>query len=93
MGRGVGLTFFCGFAEIPVSGTDHLHKVMKTRTQQATERRQKERVMRWNNIVHNLASRNAGRFVLMDLEHNFRALDQSRFTTDVIHFDTIEGQA
>ena len=76
-----------------MSGTDHSHKVMKTRTQQATERRQKERVMRWNNIVHNLASRNAGRFVLMDLEHNLRALDQSRFTTDVIHFDTIEGQA
>ena len=40
-----------------------------------------------------LASRNAGRKILMDLEHELRALDQARFKTDGIHFDTIEGQA
>ena len=29
----------------------------------------------------------------MDLEHELRALDQARFTTDGNHFDNIEGQA
>ena len=29
----------------------------------------------------------------MDLEHEPRALDQARFTTDGIHFDSIEGPA
>ena len=54
---------------------------MSTRTQYSTERRHNERVIRWNNIVRTLASRNAGRFILMDLEHEPRVLDQARFTT------------
>ena len=29
----------------------------------------------------------------MDIEHELRAMDQARLTTDGIHFDTIEGQA
>ena len=29
----------------------------------------------------------------MDIEHELRAMDQARLTTDVIHFDSIEGQA
>ena len=41
---------------------------MITRTQSATGRRHNERVIRWNNIVLNLASRNAGRMIPMDLE-------------------------
>ena len=40
-----------------------------------------------------LASRNAGRMILMDIEHELRAMDQARLTTDGIHFDSIEGQA
>ena len=28
----------------------------------------------------------------MDIEHGLRAMDQARFTTDGIHFDSIEGQ-
>ena len=43
--------------------------------------------------MQNLASRNAGRMILMDLEYELRAMDQARFTTDGIHFDCIEGQA
>ena len=35
-----------------------------------------------------LVSRNAGRKILMDLEHELRALDRARFKTDGIHFDT-----
>ena len=42
--------------------------------------------------MRNLASRNAGRKILKDLEHELRALDQARFATDRIHFDSIEGQ-
>ena len=29
----------------------------------------------------------------MDIEHELRAMDQATLTTDVIHFDSIEGQA
>ena len=29
----------------------------------------------------------------MDIEHELRAMDQARLTTDGIHFDNIEGQA
>ena len=38
--------------------------------------------MIWNNKVRNLASRNAGRLILMDLDNEPRALNQARFTTD-----------
>ena len=66
---------------------------MSTRTLTPTGRRHNERVNRWNNIVRNLASRNDGRMILMDLEHELRAIDQARFTTDGVHFGTIERQA
>ena len=42
--------------------------------------------------MRNLASRNAGRMILMDLEHEVRAMDQAIFTTDGVHFDRMEGQ-
>ena len=29
----------------------------------------------------------------MDIEHELRAMEQARLTSDGIHFDTIEGQA
>ena len=66
---------------------------MNTRTLTATGRRQNEGVIRWNNILRNLASQNTGRMILMDIEHELRAMDQARQTTDGIHFDSIEGQA
>ena len=31
--------------------------------------------------------------ILMDIEHELRAMDQARLTTDGIHFDSVEGQA
>ena len=66
---------------------------MSTRSLTASGRRHNEGVVRWNNILRNLASRNAGRMILMDIEHELRAMDQARLTTDGIHFDSIEGQA
>ena len=66
---------------------------MSTKTFAATGRRQNEGVVRWNNILRNLASRNAGRLILMDIDHELRSMDQARLTTDGIHFDSIEGQA
>ena len=59
----------------------------------AAGRRHNEGVVRWNNILRNLANRNAGRMILMDIEHELRAMDQARLTTDGIHFDSIEGEA
>ena len=29
----------------------------------------------------------------MDIEHELRAMDQARLTTDGVHFDSVEGQA
>ena len=66
---------------------------MNARYLTATGRRHKEGVVRWNIILGNLASRNAGRMILMDIEHELSAMDQARLTTDGIHFDSIEGQA
>ena len=66
---------------------------MNTRSLTAAGRRHNEVVVRWNNILRNLASRNAGRMILMDIEHELRAMNQARLTTDGIHFDSIEGQA
>ena len=63
--------------------------LMSTRTLTPIERRHNERVIRWNNIVRNLVSRNAGRMILMDLEHELRAVDQAGFTTDGVRFDSI----
>ena len=64
-----------------------------TKTLTATGRRHNEGVIRWNNILRNIASRNAGRLILMGIEHELRAMDQARLTTDGIHFDSIQGQA
>ena len=66
---------------------------MNARSLTASGRRHTEGVVMWNNILRNLASRNAGRMILMDIEHELRAMDQARLTTDGIHFDSIEGQA
>ena len=66
---------------------------MNTRTLTATGRRHNEGVIRWNNILRNLASRKAGSMILMDIEHELRAMDQATLTSDGIHFVSIEGQA
>ena len=66
---------------------------MNTRSLPAAGRRHNEGVVRWNNILRNLASRNAGRMILMDIEHELRAMYQARLTTDGIQLDSIEGQA
>ena len=65
---------------------------MSRRTLTRAVRRHNERVIRWNNIVRNLASRNAECMILMDIEHELRAMNQARLTADRIHFDSIEGQ-
>ena len=41
---------------------------MNARSLTASGRRHNEGVMRWNNILRNLANRNAGRMILMDIE-------------------------
>ena len=66
---------------------------MNMRTLTATGRRHNQGVIRWNNILRNLTSQNAGRMILMDIETELRAMDQARLTTDGFHFDSIEGQA
>ena len=64
---------------------------MSTRTLTSAGRRHNERVIRWNNILKNPASRNAGRMILMAIEHELRAMDQASLTTDETHLNSIEG--
>ena len=66
---------------------------MNARSLTAAGRRHNEGVVRWNNNLRNLASRNAGKMILMDIEHELRSMDQARLTTDGIQFDSIEGQS
>ena len=66
---------------------------MNTGTLTAAGRRHNEGVIRWKNILRNLASQNAGWMILIDFEHELRAMDQARLTTDGVHFDSVEGQA
>ena len=66
---------------------------MSTKALTSTGRRHNGGVIRWNKILRKLASRNAGRMILMDIEHELRAMDQARLTTDGIHFDSIEGKS
>ena len=84
---------YYSLAEVQLRGTDRLTVPMNARSLTATGRRHNEGVVRWNNILRNLASRNAGRMILMDIEHELRVMDQARLTTDGIHFDNTEGQA
>ena len=65
---------------------------MSKRTLTPTGKKHNKKVIRWSNIVRNLAIRNAGRMILMNLEHELRAMDQARFTTDGVYFDSIERQ-
>ena len=53
----------------------NLWQKFSTRTLTAAGRRHNEGVIRWNNILRNLASQNAGRMILMDIEHELRATD------------------
>ena len=55
---------------------------MNARSLTAAGRRYNEGVTRWNNILRNLACRNAGKVILMDIEHELKAMDQARLTTD-----------
>ena len=63
---------------------------MSTRTLTSGARRHYERAIRRNNIVRNLANRKAGRMILIDIEHELRAMAQVRLTIDGIHFDSIK---
>ena len=66
---------------------------MNTRSLTAAGRRHYEGVVRWNNILRNPRKSERRKKTLMDIEHELRAMDQARLTTDGIHFDSIEGQA
>ena len=90
-----GVLVHYSLAEVQLCGTDRLHCAYECKKLGSSREKapHHEGVVRWNNILRNLASRNAGRMILMDIEHELRAMDQARLTTDGIHFDSIEGQA
>ena len=92
MGGNANVPNYCNFEEISVRcNTLGCTIPLDAKTQIDLTRRHNRRVIRWNNVVLNLASRNAGGPTLMNLENELRPVDQSRFTTDGIQFDTINS--
>ena len=91
MGIDDGVPVYYSLAEVQVPRTDRLHRTDELK--KSAEKRPNKGVIRWNNKVRNLASRNAGRMILTDIEHELRAMDQARLTTVGILFDSIKGQA
>ena len=78
MGINDGMPFHHDMQKFQCAALNVCTLPMSSRTLSATRRRHNERVIRWNNFVRNLASRNAGRMILMNLEHELRAMDQPR---------------
>ena len=62
---------------------------MSTKMLTAAVRRHNEGAIRWNNILRNLAIRNAGRMILMDIEHELRAMDLARLATELLTASTL----
>ena len=93
MGINHGVLVYYPLAKVQLRGTDGLYFADDHEDIDCSGRRHNKGVIRWNNILRNLASQNAGGMILMDIEHELRAMDQARLTSDGIHFDSIEGQA
>ena len=91
MGVDDGVPIHYSLAEIQLRGTENGTIPLSTKTLTSAGRRHNEGVIRWNNILRNMESRNAEQKIVLDIEHELRAMDQARLTTNGIHFDSIEG--
>ena len=56
-------------AKVSVRGTDPLGHTDEHKNTVVRRKKAHERFVRWNNIVRNLETRNAGRMILMDFQH------------------------
>ena len=79
-------------AEVQLRGTDRLHGANERKKPDSIRKKAQRGSLEMEQHLK-LANRNAGRMILMDIEHELRAMEQARLTSDGIHFDTIEGQA
>ena len=93
MGVNDGVFVYYPLAEIQLRVTDRLHCANEYEKPDSIRKKAQRGSRKMEQLLRNLASRNAGRMILMDIEHELRAMDQARLTTDGIHFDSIEGQA
>ena len=93
MGIDDGVLVNYSLAEVQLRGTNRLHCAYECKKLDSGREKAQRRSGQVEQYLRNLASRNAGRMILMDIEHELRAMDQARLTTDGIHFDSIEGQA
>ena len=80
-------------AKVQLRGSDRLHCANEHEDIDCSREKAQRRNNQVEHILRNLGSQNAGRMILMDIEHELRVMDQARLTTDGIHFDSIEGQA
>ena len=71
MGINDAVLVYYPLAEVQLRGTECLQCANQHEDIDCSrEKAQNEGVIRWNNILRNLASRNAGRMNLMDIEHD-----------------------
>ena len=100
----MGITMVCLFTTICQKFSCAVLTVctvqMSTRSLTPAGRKHNEKVIRWTNIVRNLASRNAGPMILMhlsmrakDKEHELRAKDQADSLEIESILTCLEGQA
>ena len=90
MGVNDGVFVYDPLAEIQLRSTDRLHCANEREKPDSIRKKAQRGSRQVEHNLRNLASRNAGRMILMDIEHELRAMDQARLTTDGIHFDSIE---
>ena len=93
MGINVGVLNYYSLAELQLRGTDRLHCANEHEDIDCNREKTQRRSDQVEQNPEESSSQNAGRMILMDIEHELRAMDQARLTNDGIHFDSIEGQA
>ena len=93
MGINGGMLVYSSLAEVQLRCTDRLHCANEHEDIDCNREKTQRRSDQVEQHPEEFISQNAGRMILMDIEHELRAMDQARLTTDGIHFDSIEGQA
>ena len=80
-------------AEVQLCGTDRLHCANEYKELDSSREKAQRRRGQVESYLEESRKSECRKDILMDIEHELRAMNQARLTTDGIHFDSIEGQA
>ena len=93
MGVNDGVFIYYPLAEIQLRGTDRLHCANEYEKPDSIRAKAQRGSRQVEKHLEEPRKSERRKMILMDIEHELRAIDQARLTTDGIHFDSIEGQA